>query len=91
MILSVRPGEGETNQKSNARARCNNPQFSWWPSATMLEYRRSGTIEGTVSNRNGRAKYFESLNFTLVETNGNAPHSTAFSRRAVSGFSTTAL
>jgi hypothetical protein len=57
------------NQKSDARARGNNPRFSWWPSATMLKYRLSGTTKGSVSSRNGRTKYCKPSNFTLVATN----------------------
>jgi len=57
------------NQKSDARARGNNPRFSWWPSATMLKYRLSGTTEGSVSNRNGRIKYCQPSNFALADTN----------------------
>jgi hypothetical protein len=76
------------NQKSDARARGNNPRFSWWPSSTMLKYRLSGTTEGSVSNRNERTKYYEPSNFTLVRTNRGAPHNLPLSRRAANGFST---
>ena len=53
LFSGVRSGEGEENQKSDARALAQQSTVLVGPSSTMLTYRLNGTTEIPVSNRAG--------------------------------------